>query len=43
MTAAAIIMAQVGCYVPAESATLVPMERILTRMGAVSRFEAVSV
>jgi len=30
----AVIMAQVGCYVPAESCTLSPVDRIFTRMGA---------
>jgi len=37
MTAASIIMAQMGCYVPAASARLSPVDRIATRMGAVSR------
>lgn len=34
MTAAAVIMAQLGCYVPAEKARLSPIDRIQTRMGA---------
>jgi DNA mismatch repair ATPase MutS len=34
MTAAGVIMAQLGCYVPAESARLSPIDRIQTRMGA---------
>jgi len=27
-------MAQLGCYVPAESMTLSPVDRIFTRLGA---------
>ena len=34
MTAAGIIMAQMGCYVPAQQATLSPVDKIQTRMGA---------
>ncbi|EIW67861.1 hypothetical protein TREMEDRAFT_40008 [Tremella mesenterica DSM 1558] len=34
MTASAVIMAQLGCYVPSASATLSPIDRIQTRMGA---------
>ena len=34
MTAAAVIMAQLGCYVPAAQATMSPIDRIQTRMGA---------
>ncbi|WWD22313.1 hypothetical protein CI109_106804 [Kwoniella shandongensis] len=34
MTAAGVIMAQLGCYVPAASARLSPVDRIQTRMGA---------
>jgi len=34
MTAAGVILAQLGCYVPAESARLSPIDRIQTRMGA---------
>ena len=34
MTAAGVILAQLGCYVPAASATLSPIDRIQTRMGA---------
>lgn len=34
MTAAAVIMAQVGCYVPASAARLAPFDKICTRMGA---------
>lgn len=34
MTAAGVIMAQLGCYVPAASATLSPIDKIQTRMGA---------
>ena len=34
MTAAGVILAQLGCYVPAASATLSPIDRIQTWMGA---------
>lgn len=34
MTAAGIIMAQMGCYVPASRAVLSPVDKIQTRMGA---------
>ena len=34
MTAAGIIMAQMGCYVPAAKARLSPIDKIQTRMGA---------
>lgn len=34
MTCIAVIMAQMGCYVPCESAILSPMDRIMTRLGA---------
>lgn len=34
MTCVAVIMAQMGCYVPAESANLTPIDRIMTRLGA---------
>ncbi|KAI7863174.1 muts domain V-domain-containing protein [Spinellus fusiger] len=33
-TCIAVIMAQLGCYVPARSATLTPCDRIYTRIGA---------
>lgn len=34
MTAVGVIMAQLGCYVPASSARLSPIDKIHTRMGA---------
>ncbi|SCV04295.1 LAMI_0H14972g1_1 [Lachancea mirantina] len=34
MTCIAVILAQIGCYVPAEEATLCPVDRIMTRLGA---------
>ncbi|WVQ93995.1 hypothetical protein IAU59_001073 [Kwoniella sp. CBS 9459] len=34
MTAAGVILAQLGCYVPASRARLSPVDRIQTRMGA---------
>jgi DNA mismatch repair protein MSH6 len=34
MTAAGVIMAQMGCYVPASRARLSPIDKIQTRMGA---------
>lgn len=34
MTCVAVIMAQIGCYVPAASATLTPVDRIMSRLGA---------
>ncbi|KAK4686504.1 DNA mismatch repair protein MSH6, partial [Tremellales sp. Uapishka_1] len=34
MTAAAVILAQMGCYVPAARARLSPIDKIQTRMGA---------
>ncbi|WWC85565.1 uncharacterized protein L201_000429 [Kwoniella dendrophila CBS 6074] len=34
MTAAGVIMAQLGCYVPASKAKMSPVDRIQTRMGA---------
>lgn len=33
-TAIAVILAQLGCYVPASYAELVPVDRIMTRLGA---------
>ena len=33
-TCVAVIMAQIGCYVPAQSATLTPFDRIMSRLGA---------
>ncbi|EJS44294.1 msh6p [Saccharomyces arboricola H-6] len=34
MACIAVIMAQLGCYVPCESAVLTPIDRIMTRLGA---------
>lgn len=34
ITCIAVIMAQMGCYVPCEEATLSPIDRIMTRLGA---------
>ena len=36
-TAMAVILAQIGCYVPAESMTLTPVDRVFTRIGASDR------
>jgi DNA mismatch repair protein MSH6 len=33
-TCIAVILAQVGCYVPAQSARLTPIDRIMSRLGA---------
>ncbi|KAG7660679.1 MSH6 [[Candida] subhashii] len=33
-TALAVILSQIGCYLPAESAELTPVDRIMTRLGA---------
>lgn len=34
MTCIAVILAQIGCYVPCETAKLTPIDRIMTRLGA---------
>ncbi len=34
MTCIAVIMAQIGCFVPATSARLTPVDRIMSRLGA---------
>ena len=36
-TAIAVILAQIGCYVPAEHCELTPVDRIFTRIGASDR------
>ncbi|XP_028846000.1 DNA mismatch repair protein Msh6 [Denticeps clupeoides] len=35
-----VILAQLGCYVPAESARLTPVDRVFTRLGASDRIMA---
>ena len=34
MTCVAVIMAQIGCYIPCQSARLTPFDRIMSRLGA---------
>ncbi|KAJ5949148.1 DNA mismatch repair protein msh6 [Penicillium verhagenii] len=34
MTCVAVIMAQIGCYIPCQSARLTPVDRIMSRLGA---------
>ena len=34
MTCVAVIMAQIGCYIPCSSAVLTPFDRIMSRLGA---------
>ncbi|KAI9715476.1 MAG: hypothetical protein M1812_005952 [Candelaria pacifica] len=34
MTCVAVIMAQIGCYVPCQAARLTPVDRIMSRLGA---------
>jgi DNA mismatch repair protein MSH6 len=34
MTCIAVILAQIGCYVPAERARMTPVDRIMSRLGA---------
>ncbi|RAL15956.1 mismatch repair ATPase MSH6 [Aspergillus homomorphus CBS 101889] len=34
MTCIAVIMAQIGCYLPCTAATLTPVDRIMSRLGA---------
>lgn len=36
-TCLAIILAQIGCFVPAESLQFTPVDRIFTRIGASDR------
>jgi len=36
-TCVAVVLAQIGCYVPAESCKLTPVDRIFTRLGASDR------
>lgn len=37
LTAISAILAQIGCYVPASSFTLLPFDRIFCRIGASDR------
>ena len=37
--ACAVVMAQVGCFVPARFASLTPLDRILTRIGTADSLE----
>lgn len=39
MTALLVVMAQIGCYVPAESCTLGVFDAVFTRVGAISWFD----
>lgn len=32
-----VVMAQLGCYVPAEACRLTPIDRVFTRLGASDR------
>jgi DNA mismatch repair protein MSH6 len=34
MTCVAVILAQIGCYIPCESARMTPVDRIMSRLGA---------
>lgn len=36
-TCTAVIMAQLGCYVPCSAALLSPVDRVFTRIGAMDR------
>ena len=36
-TCLAVVLAQIGCFVPAESMTLTPFDRVFTRIGASDR------
>merc|ERR1712113_722854 len=36
-TCLAVILAQIGCYVPAESLQMTPVDRVFTRIGASDR------
>uniref|UniRef100_A0A7S3A7M2 DNA mismatch repair protein n=1 Tax=Rhodosorus marinus TaxID=101924 RepID=A0A7S3A7M2_9RHOD len=36
-TCIAVLMAQIGCYVPADACTITPVDRIFTRIGAQDR------
>lgn len=35
-----VVMAQLGCYVPAEACRLTPIDRVFTRLGASDRIMA---
>jgi DNA mismatch repair protein MSH6 len=36
-TCLAVVLAQIGCYVPADKVVMTPVDRIFTRLGASDR------
>ena len=36
-TCLAVVLAQIGCYVPADKCVITPVDRIFTRLGASDR------